>query len=42
MGTKTRVVNVHSLQPEIALHNYQNTAYSKDMERDNERKMVNY
>ena len=34
-----RAVNVQSLQPEIAQRNYQNTAYSRIMERDNWGKM---
>ena len=35
----SRAVNAQSLQPEIALCNYQNTAYSRVMELDNGGKM---
>ena len=35
MPAKSRAVNEQSLQLEIALRNYQNTAYSRFMERDN-------
>ena len=32
----SRAKNIHSLQPEIAIRNHQNKAYSRYMERDNE------
>ena len=36
--TTSQAVNVQTLQPEIAICNYQNTAYSTDMQHDNDGK----
>ena len=40
-STYARAVNVQSLQPEIALRNYQNTPYRTAMENASGGKMVN-